>query len=208
MLNQYQNINTDSTEILEENALIFRKVSEPFGELHNMHNGFPLTVMEHRIKSSEALYQMLKYPHHSDVQHSINNQPHAYVAKRYAYHYDSHKRSDWFDVSVPIMYWVVKLKVLFYWKIFSPIYVQHPKINIVEWSKKEEFWGAKLKQGIFYGSNVLGKIHMCISDEINELYPQVQSSSNSFIYTLEPLNIPDFKLFNKFIPPIDLVLEK
>lgn len=204
----YPNINTDPTEILEENALVFRKVSEPFGELHNMHNGFPLTVMDNRIKSSEALYQMFKFPHHSDLQYNINKQPHAYVSKQYAWHYDSHKRADWLEVNVPIMYWVVKLKVLFYWKIFSTIYVNHPKVNIVEWSKKDDFWGAKLKNGIFYGANVLGKIHMLISEEVLELYPQVQTSSTNFVYTLDPLDIPEFKLFNKIIPPIDLVLEK
>ena len=54
----------------EDCAVIF-KVHDEFGELSNMHNGFPLKVGKLHVKSSEALYQAFRFPHQLDWQREI-----------------------------------------------------------------------------------------------------------------------------------------
>jgi hypothetical protein len=44
-------------------CVVFYKVNEEWGGLSNMSNDFPLRVNGVRISSSEALYQLCRFPH-------------------------------------------------------------------------------------------------------------------------------------------------
>ena len=52
-------------------CVVFHKVKEGFGGLSNMSNEFPLVVGGVAIRSSEALYQAMKFPHLPAVQRAI-----------------------------------------------------------------------------------------------------------------------------------------
>ena len=57
-----------------ESSVVFLKTHEPFGGLSNMAGGFPLCVNGSRILTSEALYQLCRFPRLPDVQRLIIEQ--------------------------------------------------------------------------------------------------------------------------------------
>ena len=48
---------------------IFRFTNDEFGGLSNMSKAFSLTVYGVRVRSSEHLYQMMRFPHRPDILH-------------------------------------------------------------------------------------------------------------------------------------------
>lgn len=199
----------DLTEmtIAEDQCVYFRKNDEPYGAFSNMHNGFPLTIGNNVIKSSEALYQTGRYPDYTEIQRGIQNCPHAYPSKRYAWSYLRHTRADWHDVNVAIMDWVVDLKFHFYWNIFIPVMLELKDMVIVERSKHDDFWGAKLHNGVFYGVNALGKIIMRRRDKMLDELASLPINIKTHIVTINPPDIPNFKLFGRDVGPIDIVID-
>ncbi len=64
-------------------------------------------------------------------------------------------------------------------------------LPIVEWSRKDEFWGAKLyEEKYFIGINALGRLLM-------ELREDVKSNHGIFSHGLKPLEIEEFNLLGK-----------
>ena len=55
----------------KETSCGFKKNNEAFGSLSNMANGFPLRVNGISIRTSEALYQCCRFPHHPELQRKI-----------------------------------------------------------------------------------------------------------------------------------------
>ena len=56
-------------------SAVFRRTKEQFGDLSNMAGGFPLLVNDTTIKTSEALYQALRFPTLPEVQRKIIDEP-------------------------------------------------------------------------------------------------------------------------------------
>lgn len=177
-------------------AALFRKTSEKYGGLSNMAPGYALRVNDSFVRTSEALYQVCRYPHLPQVQMLILQQSSPMTAKMYARKYLSKTRPDWDDVRVPLMRWCLRAKLLQNKKVFGELLLATGSLPIVEYSKRDDFWGAKLQpDGItLVGRNVLGRLLM----ELRELYREGNFDSNR----LKPINIPNFKLFGDPIKPL------
>ncbi|MEL6344183.1 MAG: NADAR family protein [Myxococcota bacterium] len=65
------------------NVIAFRKVSEPFGWLGNM-APFPVTVQAMSYRTTEALFQALRFCDHPDIQEEIRKQTSPMAAKMIA----------------------------------------------------------------------------------------------------------------------------
>lgn len=141
----------------KDDVAYFCKVADPLGSLSNMHNGQPIYVDGVKWKSSEALYQALRFPHNPELQEKIRLESNAFTAKKLAHEHKAETRPDWEEVNEQAMAWVVTLKKDQSALFRSELESTQGK-DIVELSVKDEFWGAKPKGDQLVGRDVLGNI--------------------------------------------------
>lgn len=153
----------------------FRRSKDTYGCFSNMAGGFPLVVNGTRIRTSEALYQSCRYPHIPELQREIIAENNPIKAKRITRRGDNlgKTRPDWFDVNLDIMFWCLEVKL-----------IQNPSFEamllstskpIVEYSKKDPYWGAYRVGDLYVGHNKLGlllmKLRSVVRDGLTDIYP-------------------------------------
>lgn len=173
-------------------SVVFLKTDEPFGGLSNMAGGYPIHVNGVRILTSEALYQVCRFPHLPDVQKMIIGQISPMTAKMRSKPYRKDSRPDWDQVRVRIMRWCLRMKLANNWNTFSELLLRTGERPIVEESRKDDFWGAKVINdgGTLVGMNVLGRLLM-------ELREQVKQQGRDAALDVAPPDIPQFLLFGR-----------
>ncbi|MFN8703333.1 MAG: NADAR domain-containing protein, partial [Rhodospirillales bacterium] len=177
-------------------SVVFLKTNERFGGLSNMAPGFPLRVNGVRIRTSEALYQACRFPHLPDVQRKIIDEHSPMTAKMRSKPFRKDSRPDWDAVRVKIMRWCLRVKLAQNWREFSRLLLATGDRSIVEQSRKDDFWGAKVAEdGSLVGMNVLGRLLM-------ELREQLKCDEAKSLRFIEPLAIPEFLLFRQPIEAI------
>lgn len=181
-------------------SCIFRKTKELYGGLSNMASGFPLKVNGVHILTSEAIYQACRFPHLIDVQEKIIKERSPMSAKMVGKPFRSNSRVDWDDTRIKIMRWCLRVKLAQNFIEFGKLLESTFDKTIVEDSSKDDFWGAirdKQDENILRGTNALGRLLM----ELRQFYNEKRYSYEMFV--VEPLNIPDFKLYGQNIDTID-----
>ncbi|WP_454258631.1 NADAR domain-containing protein [Pseudoxanthomonas mexicana] len=175
-----------------KDSVVFRKTDEPFGGLSNMAGGYPIHVNGVRILTSEALYQVCRFPHLPDVQKLIIAQVSPMTAKMRSKPYRKDSRADWDHVRVRIMRWSLRMKLANNWNTFSALLLKTGERPIVEESRKDDFWGAKVVEDgdTLVGMNVLGRLLM-------ELREQVKQQGRDAALDVAPPDIPQFLLFGR-----------
>ena len=179
---------------------LFRKTKELYGGLSNMASGFPLKVNGVQILSSEALYQACRFPDLPDVQKKIIKEKSPMSAKMVGKPHISSSRTDWEDTRIKIMRWCLRVKLAQNFIEFGKLLESTFDKSIVEDSSKDDFWGAirnKQDEKILKGTNALGRLLM----ELRQFYNEKRYSYEMFV--IEPLTIPEFKLFGQNIELID-----
>ena len=177
-------------------SVVFLKTNERFGGLSNMAPGFPLRVNGVRIRTSEALYQACRFPHLPDVQRKIIDERSPMTAKMRSKPFRKDSRPDWDAVRVKIMRWCLRVKLAQNWREFGRLLLATGDRPIVEQSRKDDFWGAKVAEnGSLVGMNVLGRLLM-------ELRQQLKGDGAESLRLIEPLEIPEFLLFRQSIEAI------
>lgn len=178
------------------NSVVFLKTDEPFGGLSNMAGGYLLHVGGVRILTSEALYQACRFPHLPEVQRLIIGQTSPMTAKMRSKPYRKNSRQDWDQVRVKIMRWCLRVKLAQNWATFSELLLRTGDYAIVEESRKDDFWGAKvLAENTLVGMNVLGRLLM-------ELREAIKSGGRDRFLCVKPPGIPDFILLGR---PIEII---
>jgi len=181
-----------------KDSVVFLKTDEPFGGLSNMAGGYPIHVNGVRILTSEALYQVCRFPHLPDVQKLIIGQVSPMTAKMRSKPYRKDSRPDWDQVRVRIMRWSLRMKLANNWNTFSALLLKTGDRPIVEESRKDAFWGAKVVDDgdTLVGMNVLGRLLM-------ELREQVKQQGRDAALDIAPPDIPQFLLFGR---PIEVAV--
>lgn len=143
-------------------SAVFNKTKEKWGEFSNMCAGFPLRVYGVDIRTSEALYQAMRFPGHPEVQQQILDEPSPKGAKmKSKRHRRELGRQDWEENQVQVMWWCLRLKLAQNFESFGGVLFISGEKPIVEESANDMFWGAKdLGDGTLKGANVLGKLLM------------------------------------------------
>ena len=186
-------------EYSQDSSVVFRKTKEEWGGLSNMAAGFPLKINGVDIRTSEALYQACRFPHMPHVQQTIIDQRSPMSAKMKSKPYRNNSRKDWDAARVKIMRWCLHVKLAQNWDSFGSLLESTEGKDIVEWSRKDDFWGAKMRNdGMLVGKNVLGRLLM-------ELRDKLLSDKDKELLKIEPLDINDFKLLNKPIPTLKCI---
>ena len=177
-------------------SVVFLKTNERFGGLSNMAPGFPLRVNGVRIRTSEALYQACRFPHMPEVQQLIIGENSPMTAKMRSKPYRRVSRHDWDFVRVKIMRWCLRVKLAQNLREFGRLLLATGDRPIVEQSRKDDFWGAKVADdGTLVGMNVLGRLLM-------ELREQLKGDEAESLRFIEPLAISEFLLLGQ---PIEAV---
>ncbi len=174
-------------------VVVFYKTKERFGGLSNMAAGYPLKIHGVRIHTAEALYQAFRYPHLPDVQKEIIGQHSPMTAKMKSKPHRKDSRSDWEDVRYKVMRWCLRVKLAQHYKEFGRLLLATRDRPIVEQSRKDDYWGAKIVDEVgetLVGQNVLGRLLM-------ELREVLKSDADEALRVVPPLSIPDFLLLNK-----------
>lgn len=176
-------------------VITFRKTTEKFGGLSNMSSGFSMFVNEINIANTEILYQACRFPLFPNIQEKILSKTNPMEAKAISRKYLDCTRQDWDDVKFKVMRWCLRVKYIQNLTSFSKLLCETKDKPIVEYSLKDNIWGAiPVQKNILHGKNVLGRLLM----ELREKYVIEQ---NKLAY-VEPPNIPAFLLFNN---PIEKV---
>lgn len=151
---------------VQDRVAFFRKSKERFGGLGNMAGGYPLIVNNTIYSSSEALYHCARYPHLPKVQEDIRLAHNGFAAKLVAKQYYDQTREDWEDIRVVVMLHTLTLKVQDNYDKIVKIIEETGDREIVEWSRKNSFWGAQPDHDLLVGKNILGKLWMYLRPDI------------------------------------------
>ncbi len=180
-----------------DECAVFLKTNERFGGLSNMAGGYPLSINGIRILTSEALYQVCRFPHKPDIQKLIIGQTSPMTAKMKSKPYRKDSRLDWDEVRVHIMYWCLRVKLAQHWEKFADLLLSTGDRSIVEESYRDPFWGAKpVDAETLVGTNVLGQL-------LTQLREQLKSPNIDQLRIIEPPALPQFLLIEKPIGVIE-----
>lgn len=182
-------------------AVVVYKTKEDFGGLSNMASGFPLQINGVRILTTEALYQACRFPHMPEVQREIIGQHSPMTAKMKSKPHRKDSRSDWDEVRYKVMRWCLRVKLAQNYEEFGQLLLSTHDWPIVEQSRKDDYWGAKLVDeagNTLIGQNVLGRLLM-------ELREKLKEDADGVLKTVPPLGIPNFLLLGK---PIETITTK
>lgn len=169
----------------KEDSIVFRKTTESFGALSNMASGFPIIWNTVYIKSSEALYQSLRYPNFPNFQKEIIEQNSPMTAKMISKKYYAQSRPDWNNVRFKIMRFCLELKLVQNWDKFYPILKSTGLKNIIEYAPNGKIWGAIEANNVYEGTNALGRLLM----ELRENYVFKKIPDNIYIPEIGDLKI-------------------
>lgn len=148
---------------------VFHKVKEDFGGLSNMSNEYCLEVGGTEVRTSEALYQALKFPHLPGVQRTILNEASPMSAKMKAKPHAREIRGDWEQVKVEVMRWCLRVKLVLHTTRFGRILLSTGDRDIVERSHKDRFWGAVPGEpGVLVGGNQLGGLLVELRSDLQD----------------------------------------
>ena len=110
--------------------------------------GFPLEINNIKIKSSEALYQALRFTEYPEIQSEIINQNSPMTAKMKSKKYRDYSRADWNDIRILVMRWCIRIKLIQNWDSFGRILMETGDKDIVEEFKNS--WNVNLKTIVEY----------------------------------------------------------
>lgn len=147
----------------------FLKTDEPFGGLSNMAPGYPIVLYGVRFKTSEHLYQALKFPDHPEIQVEIAGKASPIEAKMVARKlvYRHLIRPDWEEIKLSVMAYCLLAKLKCNFDRFGDLLRSTGNVDIVEISsKKDTFWGCVPDGEEFVGHNHLGVLLTNLRDEL------------------------------------------
>lgn len=197
----YQPENSLLRTYFRSEVVVVYKTKEDFGGLSNMASGYPLQINGVRILTTEALYQACRFPHMPEVQREIIGQHSPMTAKMKSKPHRKDSRPDWDDVRYKVMRWCLRVKLAQNYEEFGRLLLATRDRPIVEQSRKDDYWGAKLVDETgqtLVGQNVLGRLLM-------ELREKLKDDAEGALKTVPPLGISDFLLLGK---PIETVTAK
>jgi ribA/ribD-fused uncharacterized protein len=187
---------TEDRKYHQQNAIVFQKNEDEFGQLSNMASGFPVCINGIQIRTIEALYQSCRFPLHPEAQREVIEQKSPMGAKYKSRSLRQLTRTDWEEVKVNVMRWCLRVKLAQHWEKFSSFLILTGDKPIVEQSKVDSFWGAKpFPDGTLIGSNVLGRLLM-------ELRESIKNDPDQF-NSVALLVISYFLLYDETIQTVD-----
>lgn len=147
-------------------CITFAKVNAPYGWLHCM-SAYPVEFGGVTARTAEHLFQALRFPDRPDIQEIILAQASPITAKMKMREHQALERPDWQEINVKVMDMCLRLKLLEHWDELAPMLMETGDTPLVEYSTKDDFWGAMPKGcNALVGVNALGRLWMGIREEV------------------------------------------
>ncbi len=148
-------------------VIAFTKVSLPFGWMGNM-APYPVTHEGIEYKTTEALFQALRFTKHPEIQEEIRNQKSPMAAKMVAKQYKDLLINDGFEIlgnkDVENMKLCVQLKLEQHPELAQQLIETGNRLIIEDCTSRPQgsglFWGAAYQNNQWVGKNVLGEVLM------------------------------------------------
>lgn len=160
----------EQTQWDSRECVVFRKTRETWGGLSNMAAGFPIKIGQIHVRTSEALYQAMRFSRHPDIQRKVLGEASPMAAKMVTKPLrESHGLECWEDVRVDVMRWALRVKFACNPTTFGDLIRASSPRPIVEVSRRDRFWGAAPHGYELFGLNVLGRLLMELRDELDQI---------------------------------------
>ena len=147
-------------------CVTFKSTKGHHGSLSNMAPNFPITINGTRLRTTEALYQALRFPNNPEIQKEIIQYASPISAKRYGRTNINKTRSDWNETRFTIMKFCIEIKLYQNYDTFSQTLLATKELPIVEYTDKDKVWGASLEGNFYVGTNALGRLLMELREKI------------------------------------------
>lgn len=155
--------------------IAFTKVDLPFGWLGNM-SPFPIRFQGKFYKTSEALFQCLRFEGFEEIQELIRNEPSPMGAKMKAKKYKNMLQQIDEEIrknrDIELMEMVLIEKLRSHPRLVKMLIETGTRTIIEDCSKRNrgsgQFWGSALVNGNWEGENILGNLWMKLREEYRE----------------------------------------
>lgn len=172
----------------KKECITFKSTKGHHGSLSNMAPNFPITINGTRLRTTEALYQALRFPNNPDVQKEIIQYASPISAKKYGRTHIHKTRPDWNKIRFSVMKFCIEIKLHQNYDKFSQMLLATKDLPIVEFTDKDKVWGAYLEGDYYVGTNALGRLLMELREKVK---------SETFKFTIP--EIENFRFLNQII---------
>ena len=169
-------------------CISFKSTKGHYGALSNMAPKFPIIINGTRLRTTEALYQALRFPNYPEIQREIIQYASPISAKKYGRTHIEKTRTDWNKYRFQIMKFCIEIKLHQNYDTFSQMLLATKKLPIVEYTDKDKVWGASLEGDYYVGTNALGRLLMELREKVK---------SETFEFTIP--EIENFRFLNQDI---------
>lgn len=174
----------------KDECITFKSTKTKFGGLSNMAPDFPLKLNNISIKSSEVLYQCMRFSNNPFIQEKILGTNSPMIAKKISRHYNNLTAADWDYTRFKVMRFCIELKLFQNYAKFSKVLLLTGNLPIVEYTKTDKVWGAILEGDYYIGTNALGRLLMELREKVK---------TNTFEFNVPIAITNNFKLLDKEI---------
>jgi len=159
----------------KDNCVGFRRTAETYGALSNMAPSFSIKIDSTLVRTSEALFQALRFPDYPEIQNKVITQISPITAKLQSRRYINYTRGDWLNCRFKIMKFCIEVKLFQNWNKFYNVLLSTKCLPIVEISPPGTVWGASLNGDYYEGVNALGRLLMQLREDyvINKKPPEL-----------------------------------
>lgn len=147
-------------------CITFKSTKGKYGGLSNMAPGFPIQIGNDFIRTSEALYQALRFPDYPEIQKELINFPSPISAKKFGRNHIEKSRIDWNVHRFKIMKFCIELKLFQNKELFTKVLLDTRDLSIVEYTETDKVWGATEEGDSYVGINALGRLLMELREKV------------------------------------------
>jgi ribA/ribD-fused uncharacterized protein len=147
-------------------CITFKSTKGKYGGLSNMAPGFPIYIGNEFIRTSEVLYQALRFPDYPKIQKELINFPSPISAKKFGRNHIEKSRIDWDVHRFKIMKFCIELKLFQNKELFTKVLLDTRDLPIVEYTETDKVWGAIEDGDSYVGINALGRLLMELREKV------------------------------------------
>lgn len=150
----------------KDECITFKSTKGHYGSLSNMAPNYPIHINGTILRTTEALYQALRFPNYPEIQKEIIQYASPISAKKFGRRHLNKTRSDWNKIRFKVMKFCIELKLHQNYEIFSKMLLATKDLPIVEYTDKDKIWGATLEEEYYVGTNALGRLLMELREKV------------------------------------------
>ncbi|WP_169301445.1 NADAR family protein [Pontimicrobium aquaticum] len=150
----------------KDECITFKSTKGHYGSLSNMAPNYPIHINGTILRTTEALYQALRFPNYPEIQKEIIQYASPISAKKFGRRHLNKTRSDWNQIRFKVMKFCIELKLYQNYDIFSKMLLATKDLPIVEYTDKDKVWGATLEGEYYVGTNALGRLLMELREKV------------------------------------------